>query len=381
MSTRSSASTWPRKKPESAPRTLTPRDLNRALLARQLLLERSTLGPLQVIERLAGMQAQVPRPPFLGLWTRLAAFERADLHALLTSKQAVRATMMRGTIHLVSTADFRVWRPALQPALTSIWGSLLKDRVDGIDLAKLTAFARSKLPSNFATLRTELVKKFPKHDDRALGFSVRIHLPLVMVPTATKWSFPGNADFACAKTYLGRGVETGSLTDLVRRYLAAFGPASIRDAMCWSGIRKTDLLAPTFEALRPELVTFRDDRGRELFDLPDAPRPSADVPAPVRLIPEYDNLVLGHDDRSRIIDDAHRSALVTKNLVVPATFLVDGRVAGTWTSERTKKRATLTLAPFGKLAKPTKAVLEAEADALLRWTEDDATEFAISWKR
>ncbi len=155
----------------------------------------------------------------------------------------------------------------------------------------------------------------------------------------------------------------------MRRYLAAFGPASVTDAQNWSGIGG---LRPTFEALRGELATFRDARGRELFDLPDAPRPDEETPAPVRFLPEYDNLVLGHDDRSRIVADEHRPRLVTKNLQIPATFLVDGFVAGTFRVERKKKTATLTLAPFGKLLKRDLRALEEEGDALLAFVEPEA---------
>jgi hypothetical protein len=160
----------------------------------------------------------------------------------------------------------------------------------------------------------------------------------------------------------------------VRRYLAAFGPASVKDAQAWSGLRK---LGPVFEALRPSLVVFHGEDGRELFDLPDAPRPPADTPAPVRLLPEYDNLILAYADHGRLMDPARRPALTTKNGIVAATFLIDGRVAGTWTLERVKAVATLRLAPFARLAKPAREALHAEADALLRWHEPDASRFVI----
>jgi hypothetical protein len=352
---------------------LTQRDLNRATLARQLLLARSLLTPLQAIEHLAGMQAQVPKPPFIGLWSRLATFTRDDLHRLIHDKLAVRATMMRATIHLVSTRDYLTFRPALQPMLTK-GGARITSSDVSID--KLAAFARKNFPATFADLRIALERTFPKSDNRALAYTIRLHVPLVLEPTETQWSYAGNARFHHAPTYLAAELATADATDLlVLRYLGAFGPASVKDAQNWSGDRA---LAPAFERLRPQLVTFRDERGRELFDLPDAPRPGPDIPAPVRYLPDYDNLMLGHDDRSRIVDEAHRKHFLSKNLVVPATYLVDGRIAGRWTIARAKSTATLTLHPFGKLAAPTKKALEIEGQALLRFAEPDAAAFQFT---
>jgi len=350
---------------------MTLRELNRATLARQALLARAS-DPLAMIEQLVALQAQLARPPFVGLWTRVAKFRREQLHALVHDKAVVRATLMRGTLHLVSAADYLALRSALQPMFTAGAKAILKDRVAGLDIAKLCAFAKSKLPATFETLRPVLAKKFPKFDDRALGYALRMHLPLVQVPTADRWAYPASSDFACAETWLGRVFAEAAPQLLVRRYLAAFGPATVRDAQIWSGLRD---LGPVFEALRDELVVFRDGK-RELFDLPDAPRPG-EVDAPVRFLPDFDNLVLGHDDRSRVIADAHRAAIVTKNLQVKATFLVDGFVAGTWTIEAKQKTATLVLSPFGTLKKPVRAALEAEGDALVRFVEPDAATHAI----
>jgi len=347
---------------------VTLRGLNRALLARQLLLERAKLGPVEAIERLAGMQAQVPRPPFVGLWTRLAGFERPALAKALRDKQVVRATFVRGTLHLVSRGDYVALRAAIQPMLSAGMQAILKARASSIDLAKLGAFARTQLPATFDALRPALVKKFPRSDERALGYAVRMTLPLVQVPTEDAWAFPGNAAFADAEGWIGAPLGAPSPELLVKRYLAAFGPATVKDAERWSALKG---LAPVFEQLRGELVTFRDGK-RELFDLRDAPRPDEGTPAPVRFVPEYDNLVLGHDDRKRIVADEHRAQLVTKNLMVKATFLVDGFVAGTWTIERTGKQATLVLSPFGKLTKAARGELEAEGEALVRFVEPDA---------
>ena len=349
-------------------------DLNRATLARQLLLERTKITPLAAIERLAGLQAQVPRPPFVGLWSRVPGFQPAHLAKLVHDRKAVRATMMRGTIHLVSAADYVRLRGALQPMLSAGMRSILGKRVDGLDLDALTAHARDLLPATFDAVRKGLTAKFPDHDDRALGYAVRMHLPLVLVPTDTRWAYPGNANFHDAEHWLGRPLAESSAANLVLRYLAAFGPATPKDAQAWSGVRK---LAEVFEALRAKLDVVRDADGRELFDLPGAPRPSADIPAPVRFLPEYDNLLLAYADHSRVIDPVQRPKLTTKNGIVAATFLVDGRVAGTWTLERTKDTAVLSTAPFAKLPKSALAAVHAEAEELLRWHEPDAKSFTI----
>ena len=198
-----------------------------------------------------------------------------------------------------------------------------------------------------------------------------MRLPLVQVPTAgARWGWDAKAPFALAETWLGAAPDAGDSTrELVRSYLAAFGPATPADATAWSGLRG---LRETFDALRPELVTFRDERGRELFDLPDAPRPDPDVDAPARFLPEFDNLVLSHDDRTRVVAAEHRPRVVSRNLQVAATFLVDGFVAGTWKAERKRGAAVLTVQPFAPLAAPARRALEAEGLALLAFAEPDA---------
>ena len=321
-----------------APETLTTRQLNRATLARQLLLAREPIGPVEAIGRLCGLQAQEPAPPFVGLWTRLEGFEREHLLAALHDREIVRATLMRATLHLLGADDYASFRPALQPVMERAV-RVLGERAAGLEPERVLPAARALLlerPLGFNELRRLLQEQFPDVNDRALGYLVRTHLPLVMVPADARWGFPSVADFTLADTWLGGPLPAGGTVEqLVLRYLAAFGPASAADAQTWSGLQG---LAPVFEALRPQLLVFRGESGRrELFDLPGAPRPGADVPAPARFLPEFDNLVLAHADRTRLLADEYRGALVTKNLRVRAIVPL-GRHGGRHLGDRAQAR-------------------------------------------
>jgi hypothetical protein len=357
---------------------LSAKALNRATLARQMLLGREKTPVLAAIERLAGLQAQQARPPFVGLWSRVEGFRAEDLTRLARERKVVRATLMRSTLHLVTTRDYLALRPTVQPMLTAAMHGVLRDRAKGIDVERLTAAARTCLverPRTFEDLRAVLAKAFPRADARAMGYAVRTHLPLVQVPTDTRWGWPGAADFAAAEDWIGKPVEAAAdARGLARRYLAAFGPASARDAVTWSGVRE---LEDAFAALRPKVRVFRDEKGRELLDLPQAPRPPAETPAPARFLPDYDNLLLGHGDRSRVISDEHRRRVATKNLQILATFLVDGVVAGTWRIERARASAVLALDPFGEIPRKPRAELTEEGRALLRFAEPDAKSFEV----
>lgn len=357
--------------------TLTLRQLNRATLARQLLLARRTSMTVQVMEHLVALQAQLARPPFVALWSRLRDFTRDQLLDLVRDRQVVRATMMRATLHLASARDYVRFRAALQPGLDLGLGVVAK-RLDGVELDRVTAAGRAIFGEGvrqFDDLRGQLAAHGLAGDERAMGYAIRLRVPLVQVPSDAPWGWDAKAPFALAESWLGTALgEEASLEPLVRRYLAAFGPATPADAGTWLGLRG---LRATFDALRPELAVFRDERGRELFDLPDAPRPDAEVDAPVRFLPEFDNLVLGHDDRARVIAPEHKPRLITKNLLVPATFLVDGFVAGTWKSERKRGVATLTVTPFVRLTKPVQTALREEGQALLRFAEAEAKDHAV----
>jgi hypothetical protein len=327
---------------------------------------------VDAIERLAGLQAQEPRPPFVGMWSRVEEFARRDLIGALGDGSVVRGMLMRATLHAVSAADFRAFRAAVQPVLSGAFAGVNKRITGGVDIDAVVPAARELLasrPRTFNELRALLSERFPDVNPRGLGYAARTHLPLTMVPTADRWGFPRDARFALAEAGEDEAPEP-----LVRRYLAAFGPASAADAQTWSGMRGLkDVLART----RDRLEAFEDENGRELFDLPDAPRPDEDAPAPPRFLPEFDNLVLAHADRTRLLDEQHRPRVVTKNLRVKATFLVDGRVAGTWKSERKGKKATLALEPFARLRKADAAALVQEGEALLRFVEEDAASFEV----
>jgi len=362
---------------------LTARQLNRATLARQQLLARESATALAAVERLVAMQAQLARPPFVGLWTRLTGFRREELTRLYQRKKVVRVSFLRGTLHLVSVRDYQRLRAAVQPAADRGMQSILRERLKTFDREATLAEARAffaEAPRTFDELRDYYAERKNPGDVRARSYVARCQLPLVQVPTDDSWSFPAAARFALAEDWLGAPLPAADddPAPLVLRYLAAFGPASVTDVQSWSGLAS---LRATLDGLRDQLSVFRDPRGRELFDLPKAPRPDGDVDAPVRFLPEYDSLMLGHDDRSRFIADEHRPALITKNLQIPGAFLVDGVVAGTWKLERAKKTATLVVASFAALSKATRTALEAEGESLVRFVESDAESFAVRFAR
>jgi hypothetical protein len=356
--------------------TLSRRQLNRATLARQMLLAREKVSAVEAVERLCGMQAQEAKHPFAGLWTRAAGFRREDLHAALHKREIVRATLMRGTLHLMSARDFAAFRMTFHASLADSV-RMLGDRAKGLDIDKVLPVARrlvTEEPRTFNELRRLLQEAFPKVNARALGFAVRTNLPLVMVPTQDRWAFPAVARFALAEAWLDEPLAAADTAGMALRYLASYGPATAADVQTWSGLRG---MREVLDGVRSQLRVFADERGRELFDLPDAPRPDEDTAAPPRFLPQFDSLVLAHADRTRLVDDEHRSALATKNLRIPATFLWDGFVRGTWTVERKRSKATLRLAPFEPLPASAVAKLSTEGEALLRFVEEDATTFDV----
>ncbi len=327
------------------------------------------------------MQAQEPKHPFVGLWTRLEGFDEAALRSALLDRSVVRATLMRSTLHLLGAGEYAALRMALAPP-PAVALRVLGARSKGLDLDAVLPAARELLAGTaltFDEIRADLAARFPDVDDRALGYAVRTLVPLVMVPSeGARWGFERVARFAPAEEFLGVTLDAAgdaASRALARRYLGAFGPAGAKDLQAWSGIGGATAL---LDAMRDELAVFAGEDGRELFDLPGAPRPGADVDAPPRLLAEFDNLMLAWDDRRRVIADEHRPLVTTKNLRVKAVFLVDGVAAGTWTIAVRRRVATLTLAAFaGTVARRAREQLVAEAERIVRLVEPKCMDHAV----
>jgi hypothetical protein len=270
------------------------------------------------------------------------------------------------------------FRATLQPVLTRAFESIRRQRGGDVDVDKLVEAAWgfiSEQPRTFAEISAMLKELVPEGDVGAMRYAVRTHLPLIQVPTESTWSYPGNPQFAPAEEWLDRSIPSEDhLHELIVRYLAAFGPATVRDIQTWSGLEK---LKPAVDARKSELVVYRDERRRELFDVPDMPVPDGDAPLPARFLPEYDNLLLSHQDRTRVVGNAYRKQVFLPGLRVAATFLVDGFVAGTWSVEQTKRVATLTLTPFERLTRQDREALIEEGERLARFVEADAQTFAV----
>ncbi|MCC6458401.1 MAG: AlkZ family DNA glycosylase [Caldilineaceae bacterium] len=364
-----------------ADRVLTLRELNRATLARQLLLERATLGAPEAVERLVGLQAQQAMPPYVGLWTRLRDFRREELARLIEDRTVVKATLMRSTLHLFTAADYLRFRATLQPVLTNAFDGIFKELKGKFDVEKLVAVARpyiAEAPRTFAEITAMLMDALPGHEPGPLRYGVRTHLPLIQVPVGKGWSYPGNPQFTLAESWLNQPLPTEEdLRGLILRYLAAFGPARVTDMQTWSGLPK---LKEVFETLRPELVTYRDEQGVELFDLSQMPLPAPDLPVPVRFLPEFDNLLLSHSNRTRVVADEFRKKVYLPGLRVSATILVDGFVAGAWKVEKKKGLASLVIQPFGPLTQPDRQALREEGEALAHFVEVDAKGYEVRFE-
>jgi hypothetical protein len=357
--------------------SLSRRALNRATLERQLLLRRSELPVLDAIEHLVGLQAQVPFDPYTALWSRLREFSPDSLAELLVERRVVRTTVMRATIHLVSADDCLLLRPLMQPVLDA---ELARHRdysppLRGLDLEPALEYARTVLaerPRTGPELRAAFGERFPGQDAAALAYACRCLLPLVQVPPRGVWGLTAAVTTTTAESWLGRPLaERPSLDEVVQRYLAAFGPAAVADVGTWS--RLTGLRA-VVERLRPRLRTFRDERGRELFDLPDAPRPDPATPAPPRFLPEYDNVLLSHADRSRFVAPEERARVGGLAGRVHGSVLYDGFGWGVWRLERDRESGAATLV-IGRLRRATARATDsvaAEGRRLLRFLAPEA---------
>ncbi|MCX5359848.1 winged helix DNA-binding domain-containing protein [Streptomyces sp. NBC_00124] len=322
------------------------RALNRATLDRQLLLRRADLPAKAAVEHLLGLQAQNVKPPYYALAARLDGFAPEELSALMADREVVRIVTMRSTIHTHTAEDTLTLRPLVQAARDRELTQFRKG-LQGVDLDRLAVLARDLVeaePRTMKQLREELLTEWPDADPQALGIAARCRLPLVQVTPRGLWGKSGQVALTTAEHWLGRPAEPAPAPDAtVLRYLAAFGPASVKDMQTWAGLTR---LRDAFERLRPQLVTFRDENGVELFDLPDAPRPAADTPAPPRFLPEFDNLLLSHADRTRVIPPDYWGRSWVGNMAY-STLLVDGFLAGVWKLEED----ALVVEPFGTLTK------------------------------
>lgn len=349
---------------------LSRRALNRALLHRQFLLRRTGRSTPEVIGRLVAMQAQEPNWPYVGLWSRIDGFAHGQLSVLLEDRTVVRSALLRGTQHLAVADDFRRFRPVLQPVLDRTARTAYFRRVsDGLDTDALTATGAGILAGRTLP-RRELARllalRYPGREGRILAGEVELRTPLVHTPETGSWGRWGTRSAISvtrAEDWLGAPMEPAPARELVRRYLAAYGPAGVMDMQAWSGLTR---LREVIHAMRGELRRHRDAEGRELFDLlfdgesaPELPDP--DTPAPVRFLPAFDNLLLGHADRTRVIGDADRGRVMPGAAMVLPTFLVDGFVHGSWSI----KDGTVRIVPFRPMRAAEMSAVTEEAERLL----------------
>jgi hypothetical protein len=353
--------------------------LNRATLARQLLLERASITPFDAIGHLVGLQAQTATSWYLTLWSRLRDFDPVATGRLLEDRRVVRSWFMRATIHLVTDADAPELRAFTQPTIERAIRGKWAEALSAIDLRELEAEVRTfvSTPRTPGELVAHLAARWPEAPDAlTLTNASKAIVPLVQVPPRGVWGRSGMVRFAALDAWLGRPVpRRADPAPIVRRYLAAYGPASVADAQTWSGITR---LAEAFERLRPELVTFRDPTGRELFDLPDAPRPDPETPAPPRFLADFDNLLLSHANRSRFVGAGTREALTDRTGgPIPGALLVDGRMIGAWHIRGDAAQATVVIQVAAPLAPDDEAAVRTEADAMLEFSRPRTIERAI----
>jgi hypothetical protein len=377
----------PMARPADHAPVLTRRQLNRSLLARQWLLERRAATAEEAIEHLVAVQAQEPFDPYTALWSRLAGFRAQELADLIETRRAVRApSMLRTTIHLVTARDWLRLRPVLQVVQEQGFRSSPFFRnLEGLDLDEVGAEGRRLLdeqPRSGNDLGKALAERWPGRDPASLGYAVRSRVPVVQLPPRGVWGKRGKPILASGETWLGARIGTDDSPDeMVLRYLAAFGPANGADVQTWCWRTR---LGPVLERLRPQLVVFRDETGRELFDVPDAPMPDPDTPAPVRFFPTYDNIYLSHKDRRRVLgDDVSWTTAPSQFLEIFrfGSFAVDGFVVGGWRFERdvAAGRATVVAIPLVKLDGAARRDVEAEAVALAAFLAPELADRDVRW--
>jgi hypothetical protein len=339
-------------------RILTLRELNRALLSRQLLLEPRKLGVQQAVEKLCALQAQWPPSPYLALWTRLAGFRKEQLTRALEQHKVIRSTLFRITLHITSARDYPYYAAAALIAARDATPRVTTEKLE--ELSRRVRAVAMKRPVTHAEIETLAAAEM-----RGFRWRTRTLTPLVHLPPGGTWSHYGSVQLRAMEAVLG--AELPSREDgaerLVRRYLAAFGPATREDLLRFAGGRVGDV-RPGLE--RVQTVTYRDERGRVLLDLPRAPLPDGETPAPVRFLPKWDSSLLGYapPERTRILPEKFRRTVIGKNGDVLPTVLVDGFVAATW--DLGTKRG-LTITPLRRLTKQERAELDAEGERLVEF--------------
>jgi hypothetical protein len=361
----------------SAPR-LGLRALNRALLERQLLVERSPLPAVEAVAHLVGLQAQAVRPPHLALWSRLAGFTPADLDRLVVDRSVVRMALQRSTLHLVTAADALALRALLADPLARIVRSQFGRALPGVDPAELAAAGTELVeqePLTFAELGERLAPRWPGRDPNALAQTVRNLVLLVQVPPYGLWDSAGAPRHTTARRWLGHDLPADvRVDDVVLRYLGAFGPAGVRDVQKWSGLTRVGAVV---DRLADRLRTYLDPDGVVLLDLAEREPPDPDRDVPVRYLPDFDVTLLAHADRRRIVADEHRPLVFTSGGIIRATVLVDGFVRGRWRLQRTGSAAALVVEPFGPLAARDRAALVEEGRGLLALLAPEQPDAAV----
>lgn len=371
---------------------LSPRTLNRTSLARQLLLERSTMAPVDAVRHLVGLQAQYPLNPYTALWSRLVGFDPEAVGRLVEDRSLVRIAVMRSTVHLVTAADALRLRPISQPVLDKelLTHGEHKEAFASLDRPAVLALGRQLLdeaPRTMAQLRAGIAEALPEVDARAAAYLCRNLMALVQVPPRGVWGRSGQVTYRTVEHWLGAPVaEDATIDELVPRYLAAYGPATVADIAAFTRLTGQ---REVVERLRPQLRSYRNEQGQELFDVADGEIVDADVPAPVRILPEYDNCLLSHADRTRFADDATRARVwetANGNGAVHGTITHDGHVVATWRFAREKRtrgtpaRCTFVVAEIDRLTKRKRSAIEAEAQAYLAFHEPAGTEVDVRFR-
>lgn len=373
----------PKKSPQPVA-TLTLRDLNRATLARQMLLERESIDTVEAVERLAGLQAQYSPSPYIALWSRVKGFQHEHLTRALADRSVVKASLMRWTLHLASARDYPSLTVVISNSRTTGWRNIAAKA--GLDVPALhrSLLGYTAQPRTLEQMQVFLDAQVPHNHDlhpRMIWHSASSLGGLVHVPPSGTWRYFGKNSYIAAHQWLG-DVREPSLEDsmvfLVRRYLAAFGPASRADVVQWAGLRRVSLVDTALQALGDEVIAVEDESGKTLYDLADAPRPDGDTPAPPRFLPKWDNLLLAYEDRERVLPDRYRKTVIGVNGDVLPTFLVDGVVAGMWTPSRNRDTALLSLEPFAPIDPTTHSQLEEEGLRLIKFMEPDAAAHEVS---